>query len=191
MKKLYTLIKIAPLLLLFFGCSVTTTEPGPRGPQGIPGQDGAPGEEAFVFEFDNISFGPGNDYTQFLDFPSDFQPLETDHILVYFLWDYIEETDTDVWRLLPQTIFTVDGTLAYNYDFTMQDVKVFMEANFDMNVLGADYTDLWIARVVVVPGNYGKSESPEVDFSNYHEVLDFYNLKDDSNLEHKERPKVK
>ena len=176
MKNLYTFAKLIPVFLLMVACSINSSEPGPVGPRGPQGPEGVPGPEAFVFEFDNINFNFGNDYTQFLEYPSDFQPFPTDHVLVYFLWDYLPDTDTDVWRQLPQTLFTFDGTLVYNFDFTDIDVKVFMDANFDLGVLGPDYTDQWVARVVVVPGDYGKSENPEIDYSNYYEVLNYYGL---------------
>lgn len=152
---------------------------GPRGPQGPAGQDGKDGEEAYVFEYVDLTFSASNEYSLLLEFPSDFQMLESDKVLVYFLYDYIEEDDLDIWRALPQTEFTDFGTLIYNYDFTIFDVNLFLDSNFDLNLLGASYTDNWIARVVVVPGQFTNGrEADPVDYEDYNAVMKYYNLSD-------------
>lgn len=192
MKKLYNYFQIGLICSLLAACTIHSSgdgQVGPQGPRGADGQKGEPGEEAFVFEFENITFNLGNDYTQFLQFPSDFEMFPTDQVLVYFLWDYLPDEDVDVWRILPQTLFTVDGTLVYNYDHTTTDVKLFMDANFNMNILGADYTDDWTVRAVVIPGKYGRStESAAVDFNDYRSVLDYFNLEDTGSLKKQRRP---
>jgi hypothetical protein len=155
--------------------------PGPRGPQGPAGQDGQDGQEAYVFEYVDLTFSSANEYSLLLELPSDFQMLESDMVLVYFLYDYFEDEDLDLWRALPQTEFTDFGTLIYNFDFTLFDVNLFMDANFDLNLLGARYTDNWIARVVVVPGQFtnGRTAAP-VDYEDYKAVMDYYNLTDEN-----------
>jgi hypothetical protein len=192
MKKLYNYLQAVLLVSLLGACTAQSSNEGPIGPQGPRGPEGvqgAPGSEAFIFEYEGITFTAGNDYTQFLEFPADFNMFETDHVLIYFLWDYFPDEDLDVWRVLPQTLFTVDGTLVYNYDYTRTDVKVFMDANFDLDLLEADYTDNWIVRAVVVPGGYGKSADTAVDFNDYHAVMDYYNLEDSGGYNKQRRPK--
>jgi len=182
MRKLFNLI-LAISIVFLGGCTFNGQDgaPGPRGPQGPPGQDGADGQEAFVFEYVDLTFSASNEYSQLLELPSDFQMLESDKVLVYFLYDYLEEDDLDVWRLLPQTEFTTHGTLIYNYDFTLFDVNVFLDANFDLNVLGASFTDNWIARVVVVPGQFpnGRTADP-VDYTDYNAVMEHYDLSEEN-----------
>jgi len=163
--------------ILFLGSCTFNGQDGAPGPQGPAGQDG---QEAFVFEYTDLTFSASNEYKQLLELPSDFQMLESDKVLVYFLYDYLEDTDLDVWRALPQTEFTNFGTLVYNYDFTIYDVNLFLDGNFDLNLLGASFTDNWIARVVVVPGQFtnGRSVAP-VDYNDYHAVMDYYNLNEE------------
>ncbi|MBK6265914.1 hypothetical protein JKA74_12800 [Marivirga sp. S37H4] len=194
MKNLFYYLQILAVGALIASCTVNGNEgpPGPRGPQGPAGQDGQDGlngEEAFVFEFEEVTF-VSPDYEVFLEFPEDFQMLDSDKVLVYFLWEYIEEDDLDIWRALPQVIFTEFGTLQYNYDFSKYDVRLFMEGNFNLNVLGAGATDNWIVRAVVVPGQYGAGRStPPVDYENYHEVIEYYGLEKSKKVSVQNRPK--
>jgi hypothetical protein len=165
-------------IVLLSSCTFNSQDgvPGPRGPQGPAGLDG---QEAFVFEYPDLTFSASNNYRELLVFPDNFEMLQSNKVLVYFLYDYIEQDDLDVWRALPQTEFTDFGTLVYNYDFTMFDVNLFLDGNFDLNLLGANFTDNWIARVVVVPGQFtnGRTEDP-VDYNNYDAVMEHYNLTD-------------
>jgi hypothetical protein len=183
MKKLFNFTFAISLLFLasctFNGQDGAPGPQGPRGPQGPAGQDGKDGEEAYVFEYVDLTFSASNEYSLLLEFPNDFQMLESDKVLVYFLYDYIEEDDLDIWRALPQTEFTNFGTLVYNYDFTIFDVNLFLDSNFDLNLLGASYTDNWIARVVVVPGQFTNGrEADPVDYKDYNAVMKYYNLSD-------------
>lgn len=151
---------------------------GPIGPQGNPGPQGDPGAdglEGFTFEYIVDFTSP--EYAATLTFPESFQMLDSDVALVYFLWG--TENEMDIWRQLPQTLILNEGLLQYNFDFTLGDVLVFMEADFDMSVLGAEYTDEWIARVVVVPAQFADNgRIAGVDFSDYHAVIEHFNLQD-------------
>ncbi len=171
MKTLLTIIGLGVMLSLnscFIG------DDGPRGPQGPQGQDGVDGEEAFVFEYENVSF-TGPDYELILEYASDFTALESDVTLVYFLWDIVD--GSEIWRPLPQNIITADGLLQYNFDFTRNDVKLFLDAEFPLDDLTASDTDDWVVRIVVVPGKFwdgnGRREMPS-----YEEVKVEYNLPD-------------
>ena len=154
--KTFTKLLFVLLLLGLFSCvDETVLVEGPQGPQGIPGATGAQGESGYVFEFSDIDF-VAPEYEVFLPFPNDFEVLTSDVVLVYFLWD-VQEVDgiaTEVWRPLPQTVFTLDGTLQYNFDFTVLDTRLFLDANFPLDWLEARDTDQWVARVVVAPGNF-------------------------------------
>lgn len=180
MKNLFNFI-FAISILLLGSCTFNGQDgaPGPQGPQGPAGQDGMDGQEAYVFEYVDLTFSASNEYSLLLEFPDNFQMLESDKVLVYFLYSNPATDDTDLWRLLPQTEFTDFGTLVYNYDFTMFDVALFLDANFDLNLLGANFTDNWIARVVVVPGQLqnGRMANP-VDYRDYNSVMEYYNLTD-------------
>ena len=144
------------LLISLFSCmEERVVVEGPIGPVGPQGPTGAPGENGYVFEYADIDFN-APDYEVLLPFPSDFQVLDTDAVLVYLLWDVldIEGVDTDVWRLVPQTILTDLGILQYNYDYTVFDTRLFLDAEFDLLNLDDLDTQDWIARVVVLPASF-------------------------------------
>lgn len=179
MKTFTKLLSVILLLGLLSCYDDTVVVEGPQGPQGIPGATGAtgaPGESGYVFEFSDINF-IAPEYEVFLPFPTDFEVLTSDVVMVYLLWD-VQEVDgiaTDVWRPLPQTVFTFDGTLQYNFDFTVLDTRLFLDANYPLDWLEARDTDQWIARVVVAPGNFwGSGRLSEVP--SYEEVKETLGL---------------
>lgn len=173
MKRLFTIL----VLLGLFGLSACHIEgqgpPGPRGPQGPEGPQGVPGESGYVFEWTGVSFTASNNYEVLLTYPSDFVGYDSDVALVYFLWP-TDNSNEDVWRLLPQTVLHPDGLLQYNFDFTKNDVRLFLDANFNLDYLGAVDTDDWVVRVVVVPGDYWNNS--RVDFSDYNAVKQMLGL---------------
>lgn len=157
------------LILLLIACT-TDTVIGPPGPIGPQGPKGADGESGFVFEWENINFtAPG--YEVILVYPDNFEGLNSDVALVYLLWDsYTNSHDevVEVWRPLSQTVLMENGTLIYNYDHSKYDVRLFLDATFPLDELGAIDTDAWVARVVVMPGSFW--DSGRVDFSDYQAV---------------------
>ncbi len=165
--------------------------PGPQGPEGPQGEAGS---EGFTFEWEVDFVAP--DYNALLSFPSDFTMLESDVAIVYALWgtETVNGTDLEIWRQLPQTVFTDDGLLLYNYDFTVSDVSVFMESDFSLSVLGPNLTDDWIFRVVVIPAQFHDNARTTTDFSNYYEVVEKFGLVNkpvDAKYKNIERPEVK
>ena len=153
MKNILTIALITSLILVN-GCIMNEGPRGPQGVQGPKGDQGPAGESSYVFEFDKVNFTAPN-YEVYLDYPKSFEGLNTDVALVYLLWGTdVENGDTvDVWRQLPQTVIHPYGHLIYNYDFTKNDVRLFLNADFPLDSLTAVDTDQWIVRVVVVPGN--------------------------------------
>jgi hypothetical protein len=168
MKRL--LLSFPVLMSLFLiGCTTEFYESEIPGPVGPTGPQGAPGESGFVFEFVDINF-TAPDYEVILEYPTDFEGLLSDIALVYLLWDVqvIDGIEVDVWRPLPQQVFASFGTLQYNYDFTSQDVRLFLEGTFDLNSLAAIDTDNWVARVVIVPGEFWGAG--RTDYPSYEEI---------------------
>lgn len=171
----FTAISLITLFSLS-GCYIQDADlDGPRGPQGPQGE---PGESGYVFEFENVDF-TAPDYDVILSYPSDFEPLNSDVAVVYLLWDIqeIDGEDVEIWRVIPQTVLTDHGTLQYNYDFTKYDVRLFLEADFELNLLTAIDTDEWVVRVVVIPGNFWNTGS-RLNFSDYYEVKEMLGLPD-------------
>lgn len=168
MKGLYTLLIFSSIALS--GCYFGDGPRGPRGYDGRDGIDGVDGEESYVFEYEFSFTAP--DYSQLLLLPNDFAMLDSDVMLVYFLWGV--EDGVEIWRALPQTLYFTDGLLEYNYDFTKFDARVFLDGTVNLDGLGADLTDNWIARVVVVPAQF----HGRIDYSDYNAVKEFFDLSD-------------
>ena len=162
------------MAILVFAISACTTETiGPQGPQGPEGPAGEQGESAILFEYSNVDFIAPN-YDVLLDYPSDFTGLESDVTLVYLLWE-VDLDGLEIWRQLPQTIFTTNGLLNYNFDFTTVDFRLFLTTEFDPSLLEAVDTDDWIVRAVIVPGNFWGGRT-SVDHSDYYAVKEAYGL---------------
>ncbi len=163
MKKLIT--------LFILGIVLISCEEGIPGPQGRDGLDGLNGEESFVFEYEFSYTAP--DYSVLLELPSTFNMLESDIMLAFLLWE-VAEDGTEIWRALPQTLYFQDGILKYNYDFTRFDASLFLDGTVNLDGLGADLTDNWIARLVVVPGQFAGRTA--IDLSDYDQVKEYYEL---------------
>jgi len=173
MKTLFTILGLLGVLSLsscFIGDEGPVGPVGPRGPQGPVGPEGAPGESGYVFEWSNINFTADNDYEVFLEYPEDFEVYDSDVALVYITKDYGEV----IWKALPQSVIHPNGLLQYNFDFTKYDVRLFLNADFDLDILGAVDTDGWVARVVVVPGNFWNTG--RIDLSDYNAVKEALRL---------------
>ena len=150
------------IIVLLFACEGPT---GPEGPEGVPG------EEGFVFDYEFSFVAP--EYSVLLELPENFDMTFSDVILVYLLWE-VTEDNVEVWRLLPQTLYIDEGILQYNYDWTVSDARVFLDGTAEPNLLGAFYTDNWIARLVVVPAQPGGRLN--LDYSDYNQIKEFYDL---------------
>ena len=129
-----------------------------EGPMGPPGQDG----EALIgsiFEFEG-DFLPSNNYKLYYTFPSNFKIYDTDVVLVYILWDVVNLNgkNTDVWRLIPQTLVYDQGILQYNFDYTIKDVSVFIETTMPFNQLLPAETQDQVFRIAVLPADFVASK---------------------------------
>ena len=92
-------------------------------------------------------------------------------VLVYILWEVVNVNgkNTDVWRLMPQTVILNDGILQYNFDYTVADVKIFLEGTTDFNKLLPAETDNQVFRIVVLPADFLSKKSGD--------IIDFNSLK--------------
>lgn len=148
--------------LAFWSCR---GDAGPQGPPGPPGPAGSADLTKDVFEV-QVDFTAENEYFQALLLEP---PLGQDDILLaYILWEVID--DTDIWRPLPQTNFTDNGTFMYAFDHTRDDFGLFIEGDFDLSLLGPEFTDGQIFRIVVLEtaGMVGQPDDLE-----YNTVMEF------------------
>lgn len=149
---------------------VLTSCTGDQGPPGPPGFDGLNGEDgglivAGAFEI-AIDFTADNNYQ--LDPPEEygFDVFPSDVTLVYR--NYSDDEANPVWRLLPQTEYFDEGILTYNFDFTQEDVVIFLDGTIDFSILGPEWTDRQLFRVVVIPADNVDS----IDISDLNAVME-------------------
>jgi hypothetical protein len=147
LKKNYIMKKLFTPLAVFLTIFITSC----TGPAGPPGYDNL----GKVFET-TINFNQGNGYARLVTFPSDIVVYESDVVMVYMLEEVVDG-DIDVWSQLPQTYFLNQGTLLYTFDHTFLDVNIFLDANFNLNTLGSNYTDNQVFRIAILPAEYGTS----------------------------------
>jgi hypothetical protein len=144
------------LLLAFTSTLLFSSCEGPEGPPGDSGLN-ILGQ---VFET-TINFNNGNNFSQIVTFPSNIEVFESDVVLVYLLSDVFDDgsgSTIDVWSQLPQTFFPPQGTLLYTFDHTFLDVKILLDANFNLQLLGPAYTNDQVFRIAIVPSEFGTAD---------------------------------
>lgn len=147
---------IKTLALLFASFFVITSCEGPMGPPGLDGETLI----GSVFEIEG-DFTQSNNYEMFFDFPNNFEIYDTDVVMVYILWDVVNVNgkNTDVWRALPQTLVYDQGVLQYNFDYTVNDVRVFLETTMSYGELLPSETQDQVFRIAVLPADFVSQKS--------------------------------
>src|SRR5699024_10511185 len=100
--------------LFFISCEGDPGHTWTEGPQGPAGPVGMAFEVQADFsgenEFNPEPFGFG-----------DIEVLDSDIVMVYWLWD-VDENAGDIWQPLPATIYFEDGSeMIYGFDHTSSD----------------------------------------------------------------------
>lgn len=163
-------------LILLFVVTVTFIScTGPSGPPGLNGFDGLDGQNIVAQSYEITRNFTAPDYRFRVTHPNLPEPiLETDMILVYILWDEVPATDggtIDVWRLVPQTVYSDFGEFTYNYESTFIDVDIFLDgpASTDFNFLAPADIDNQTFRVVILPVDL--ASDPTLDITDYNSVM--------------------
>lgn len=164
MKKLYPLILFA---LILVSCEGPV---GPPGPPGFDGQDGV-GLPGLVFEVE-ADLNSGTNFEYFVEIPSEIEVFESDVVMVYRLMGVFE--GSDIWEPLPQTIFIGNDILLYGFDYTLFDVRLFLDGTFDLNSLDRNDTDGLIYRIAVIPADFAKS----IDVNKLSKVMEALEITD-------------
>ena len=143
-----------------------------NGPEGPIGPQGPEGISVFsnVMEV-SVDFAASNNFEVLLDFPSDWIVYEADLIMVYLSYETISDSSgpINVWRALPQTLLTNEGLLQYNFDHTYIDIRLFMQADYDLNLTTTADRENQVFKIAVIPAQYGNllphlEELSESDF---------------------------
>jgi len=117
---------------------------GPSGPQGPPGPETIP--TSFEFEADLLQ---ENDFEFFSEIPGAIEEVFGSDVMLAYVLEDVEDDDTEVWRKLPITDFNDDGTRLLDFDFTVADIRVFLDADYPLGA--ADEFEGIRIRAVHVP----------------------------------------
>ena len=61
----------------------------------------------------------------------------------------------DAWSALPQNFFLGNGDIIqYVFNHTFFDVELLIDGNFDLSLLGSDFTSDQVFRIAVVPSEF-------------------------------------
>ncbi len=164
MKKTYTLILLA---LILVACEGSVGPPGPPGPAGDDGL-GLLGQ---VFEV-VADLNAGTNFEYFVEIPQEMEVFESDVVMVYRLMGVFE--GSDIWEPLPQTIFRNSGILLYGFDYTLFDVRLFLDGTADIGRLDQDDTDGLIYRIAIIPADFAK----DIDVKKMSKVMEVLKIKD-------------
>jgi hypothetical protein len=162
MKRIISFISVFALLL--------TSCTGDQGPPGFDGPQGPPGREFVGSAFEIVIDFNAADNFEFFE-PYGFEVFPSDVTLVYIEWEV--DNGAPIWRLLPQSVyFDNDSVLVYNFDFTQQDVRIFLDGTTNFNTLDPIWTRNQAFRIVVLPA--GNVDG--MDVSNLETVLNLNNI---------------
>ena len=168
--------KLSILVLLFVG--LLTSCVGDLGPQGPPGFDGFDGQDGLdgadgligsIFEAEG-TFTEANGYEFFADIPTSIEVFDTDVVLAYTLSGV--DNGVDIWEQLPQTLFFENDILLYGFDFTVADVRFFLDGTINLTTLDPLYTDNILFRVAVIPADFAAT----INTANFNDVMKAMNV---------------
>lgn len=148
-------------LILFLAVFVATLS-SCEGPQGPPGPQGPTGTslESEVIQLNGVNFNAGGNYGIFYDLVPAI--LSSDMVLVY------RQSGTDggnpVWQLIPKTYYIEEGEIDFNFDFTVNDVNIYIESTYDP-LLTPEFINNQSFRIVIIPGYFSNRAS--FDFNDY------------------------
>ena len=152
---MYKIAHLLSLLTISLFILISCGRRGPVGPEGPPGPDGA---ELLPTSFEfNADLTAANDFEDYASVPEMIDIIPEDVMLAFLKEGETDEGD-EVWRQLPLTEFTNRGTVIINFDFTVSDILVFMEANYTLQ--NSDGYQGLLIRAVHIPANYAAKMRP-------------------------------
>lgn len=166
------------ILLAVVGTVMFTSCEGPEGPPGYDGLDGQDGSPAEVYQVSGVSFTAANDYNPIIPLVPAISTSEM--VLVYRL---AGNDNGPVWKLTPELYYLEDGTFdfGYNYNFTINDVSIYMDG-FDLGNVTNAFRLNQTFRIVIIPGYLSTAaksvKSAQPDYSDYNAVIKKYNIDD-------------
>ena len=154
--------------LFYLGAAIALAAcTGPEGPQGPPGA----ALFTQVIELD-ADFRASNGYEVYYEFPPSIEVFEADLIMVYLAYETVSSPQgtQDVWRALPLTLITDQGLLQYQFDHTFTDLRLFVEATYDLRLATSADLENQRFKIAIIPaefaqGTQGLTELTDADFT--------------------------
>lgn len=186
MRKISTLLIGA--LLALASCTTDSVQ-GPPGPPGPQGPEGASGVNGFIGTAIDISgdFNAANSYTLSLFFADEgIEVFESDAVLVYVKAADSQDSNgnpVDIFRALPQTYFQQNKTVQFNYDFTYEDVFIFVDGinsdgtQLDFAALDPSFRLGLTFRIIVLPADFAQTRQ-QLDLNDMNAVMKTLNIKE-------------
>ncbi|MFD2602036.1 hypothetical protein [Flavobacterium suzhouense] len=116
-----------------------------------------------VFEVDNVNFVASGNYQALV--PLNPKIYSSDVVLVYRL-SGTNQLGNDIWEPIPTTYNLPQGQLNYNFDFSQDEVVIYLDATFDP-IERQDFSLNQVFRIVLVPGWVAQN----LDSNNYDVVM--------------------
>ncbi len=181
MKKISTFLICATLALTSCTNDSVQGPPGPHGPEGPSGVNGFIGTAIDL----TGNFTADNSYALSLFFADEgIEVFESDAVLVYVKAADGEDSNgnsVEIYRPLPQIYFQENKTVQYNFDFTYEDVFVFLDGvNSDGTLL--DFAALHPSfrldqkfRIIILPAAFAQTRQ-QLDLTNMNAVMKELNI---------------
>lgn len=128
-----------------------------------------------MFHVDNVNFVASGQYRALI--PLNPTIYSSDVILVY-RWAGVNSRNNDIWEPVPNTYNLDEGRLSYFFDFSVDDVVLYLESEFDP-MLRQDFSLNQSFRIVIVPA---WDNSAKINMS-YDAVVERYGLQE-KNVKH-------
>ena len=100
------------------------------------------------------------------------QIFPSDVILVYRLTGTISGS-TPIWQSIPRTLYTTQGELDYDFDFSREDFTIYAGGNYNL-ALTPEFLNNQTFRIVIVPAAFSKS----ITTTDYFSVLKALNIEE-------------
>lgn len=103
-------------------------------------------------------------------------PLYSTDVVLIYRRD--SSSGTAVWKLLPKTYYFDAGEMDYTFDFTVNDIQIYADANFNLTAQDTSFKNTYLNnqtfRVVLIPA----SGRANVKYEDYDAVIKYYNIDD-------------
>ena len=163
MKKLLTLLMMAAFSFMIISCDTTRDDRIDQDTYSV------------VYDLANVDFiySAADGYTI-----SRTMNIYNSDVLLMYRKTGTTSTGEAVWQQIPKTIYLAGGNeLDYDFDFSSKDFVIYANGNYNISTT-PQYINGQTFRIVIVPASFGTNKNAQVDHSDYHSVVKYYNIDD-------------